>query len=181
MNNKDIIRTALTIFGLYFLILTVINLRDLIFLSSNLVRSYQDSQENYLIIGGQIYHATFNLIIGLILIIKSDWLTEKLKLKKTGDLGLNLNKADWIELAIIIISGLAILYSIPEFLYKIVNYVYFNDYETVDKHLFWTGRNKADVFYSVFKLVAGLFFLLNARAISKRLTRLGDKDEKLMK
>ena len=180
MNNKDIIKTALKVFGLYFLILTIINIRDLIFLSSNLVRSYQDNQENYLIIGGQIYHATFNLIVGLLLIIKSDWLTEKLKLKTTGDLGLNLNKADWIELTIIVISGLAIIYSIPEFLYKIVNYIYFNDYEKADRQLFWSGRNKADVFYSVFKFATGLIFLLNARYISKRLTRIGDKDEKLM-
>lgn len=180
MNNIDIIKTALKIFGLYFLILTVTNLRDLIFVSSNLFTSYQHNQENYLIIGGQIYHTTFNLIFGLILIVKADSLTAKLKLQKTGDLGCNLNKADWIELAIIVISGLAILYSIPEFLYKIVNYVYFNDYEIADKQLFWSGRNRADVFYSVFKFFVGLFFLLNARAISKRLTRVGDKDEKLM-
>jgi hypothetical protein len=180
MNNKEIITTALKIFGLYFLTLTVINLRDLLFLSTDLVRSYQDNQENWIVIGGQIYSGLFNLIVGLLLITKSDWLTENLKLQKTADLRLNLEKSDWIELTIIVISLLTIIYSIPEFLYKIVNYVYFNDYEKAERHLFWTGRNKADVFYSVFKFIVGLLILLNARAISKRLTRIGDKDEKLM-
>lgn len=177
MNNADIVKTALIVFGLYFLTLTIINLRDLIFLSTSLVRSYQDNQENYLIIVGQVYHAIFNLIVGLALIVKSDWLTEKLRLKKSGALGLNLNKTDWIELTIIVISGLAVLYSIPEFLHKIVNYLYFNDHDNADKHLFWTGRNKADVFYSVFKFFIGLFFVLNAKAISKYLTRIRDNDQ----
>jgi hypothetical protein len=71
MNNKEIITTALKIFGLYFLTLTVINLRDLLFLSTDIVRSYQDNQENWIVISGQIYSGIFNLIVGLLLLTKS--------------------------------------------------------------------------------------------------------------
>jgi hypothetical protein len=180
MDNIDIIKTSCKIFGLYFIILTVINLRDIILYATGTIFMPQDNYGSFIIVGGQIYQAIFNCIVGLILIVKSDWVTDKLKPQKTGDLKLNLEKADWIELAIIVISSLTIIYSIPEFMYKIVNYVYFNDYEKADRHLFWTGKNKADVFYSVFKFIVGLFFLLNARNLSKRLTRIGDKDERQM-
>jgi hypothetical protein len=140
----------------------------------------QDNYGIFMIVGGHIYQAIFNSLVGLMLIVKADWVTDKLKIQKTGDLKLNLEKADWIELVIVAVGSLTIIYSIPEFMHKIVNYVYFNDYEKADRHLFWTGKNKADVFYSLFKFAVGLFFLLNARNFSKRLTRIGDRDEKLM-
>jgi hypothetical protein len=178
MNNIDIIKISCKIFGLYFLILTVINLREIILYATGTILIPQDNYGTFIIVGGQIYQAMFNSIVGLILIVKSDWITDKLKIQKSGDWKLNLERTDWIELAIIIISLLTIIYSIPEFMYKIVNYVYFNDYEKPDKHLFWTGKNKADVFYSIFKFVVGLFFLLNARNLSKQLTRIGDKVER---
>jgi hypothetical protein len=158
MNNIDIIKISCKIFGLYFLILTVINLREIILYATGTILIPQDNYGTFIIVGGQIYQAMFNSIVGLILIVKSDWITDKLKIQKSGDWKLNLERTDWIELAIIIISLLTIIYSIPEFMYKIVNYVYFNDYEKPDKHLFWTGKNKADVFYSIFKFVVGLFW-----------------------
>jgi hypothetical protein len=180
MNNLDIVRTSCKVFGLYFFIMTIMNIREIILYTTGSFIMPDDNYGTFIILGGQIYQAIFNSLVGLILISKSDWVTGKLKLEKTGDLKLNLDKSDWIELAIIVISGLTILYSIPEIMYKLTNYIYFNDFERNDRHLFWTGKNKADVFYSIFKFVIGLLFILNARNLSKRLTRIGDKDEKLM-
>lgn len=180
MNNIDIIRTSCKIFGLYFIILTVMNIREIILYTTGAFIMPDDNYGTFIMLGGQIYQGIFNSLVGLILIYKSDLMIGKLNLQRTGDLKLNLAKADWIELVIIVISGLTILYSIPEIMYKLTNYIYFNDFERNDRHLFWTSKNKAEVFYSIFKFVIGLFFILNARNFSRRLTRIGDKDEKLI-
>jgi len=180
MNNIDLVKTSCKVFGLYFIILVIVNIREIILYTTGAFIMPNDTYGTFIILGGQIYQAIFNSLVGLILISKSDWVTDKLKLQKTGDLKLNLDKAGWIELVIIVISGLTILYSIPEIMYKLTNYIYFNDFEKNDRHLFWTGKNKADVFYSIFKFVVGLFFILNARNFSRRLTRIGDKDDKLI-
>ncbi|MDW8332485.1 MAG: hypothetical protein RMK43_12605, partial [Cyclobacteriaceae bacterium] len=180
MNNVDIIRTSCKVFGLYFMVLTIVNLRDLLFYLTGVTFIPRNKDEIIILVGGQILQAVFNSMVAFILITKSDRITDRLITQKTGDLKLNLTKADWIELAIIIISTLTLIDSVTKFMTKMVNYVYFNDYEKAERQLFWTGQNKADVFYQVFKFITGLFFLLNARYFSKRLTQHGDKAEKRM-
>jgi hypothetical protein len=125
------------------------------------------------------FSSVFNLAFGLILIFKADWVTNKITPKATEKLDINLDKADWIELTLIVISGLTILYAIPETLQKLVSYIYFNPYDKNEKQFYWTNTNKASIFYSIFKLAIGLLLISNARNVARRLTRIGDKDDKV--
>jgi hypothetical protein len=179
MNSTDIIKTSSKIFGLYFILQTISNLRDMFYYLTGTLISSGDNEGVFMILEGQVYMAVFNLAVGLTLIFKADWVTEKLNPQTTGDLKANLDKKDLVELAIIVISGITILYSVPEILYKLVHYTYFNDYNGNERQYFWTNENKSDIFYSIFKSVVGLFCLLNARNFAGRLQKIGDKDEKL--
>jgi hypothetical protein len=115
--------------------------------------------------------------VALIFIFKADTIANKLQPIETGELAIPLDKTTWIELAIIIISGLAILNSFPEIIYKGVQFVYFNEYDRIDRHRFWNEREKAYIFFAVFKFVVALVALLNARNFAQRLQRIGEKDE----
>jgi hypothetical protein len=179
MNSTDITKTASKIFGLYFFVQSVSNLRDLFYYLTGTMVSSSENEGFFLILTGQIYVAVFNLAVGLILIFKADWVTAKLNPPNSGDIKVNLGKKDWIELALIVISGLTLLHSIPEILYKLVNYIYFNDFEEAERQYFWTNKNKADFIYSIFKFAIGLLLILNVRNFAVRLQKIGDKDEKL--
>jgi Sec-independent protein secretion pathway component TatC len=179
MNSTDIIRTTSKIFGFYFVIQTVMNLGDIflnVFASLDNGFNHNGMQTLFMSLS---YMAIFNLTVGLILIFKADSITEKIRPAKTNRISLNIDKTDWIELSLIVISGLTIIHSIPEIMYKVVNYIYFNDYDKNEKQYFWTNQNKANLIYSVFKFAVGLFFLLNARNFAGRLKRVGDKDDRL--
>jgi hypothetical protein len=179
MNNMDIIRTSSKVFGLYFIIQTIGNLRDLFFnLYTTLSGSYSDNRMVDFFVGLS-YNAIFNLVFGTILIFKADWVADKINSKTSEKLNINLGKTDWIELTILVISGLTILYSIPEILHKLVSYIYFNDNDKNEKQFYWTNTNKAAIFYSIFKLAIGLLLISNARNIAKRLKRVGDKEDKI--
>lgn len=181
MNNKDIVSTSNKVFGLYFIIQTVGNFRDLfINLYTTLGGSYSDYPrvDYYLSLS---FSAAFNLVFGLILIFKADWVTSRIVTKTSEKLDVNLDKTDWIELSLIVISALTILYSIPEIMQKIVSYIYFNPYDKNERQFYWTDTNKASIFYSIFKLAIGLLLISNARNVARRLKRIGDKEDKLLK
>jgi hypothetical protein len=178
MNDIDILKTSCKVFGLYFLIQTIMNIRELVLYP--IVYALDGTENIFAFLGASIYQCVFNLLIGLVLIFKADTITQKLNPGKTGELKLNFEKADWIELSLIIISGLALLNALPEILHKLVYYLYFNDYERHERAQFWTSENKADLFYSIFKFGVALILLLNARNFSLRLKKVGDKDDKFM-
>ena len=115
--------------------------------------------------------------VALILLFKTTWVAEKLQLVESEPLNIPADKTDWIELAIIVISALALLHAFPEILFKLVHYTYFNDYEPHERPYFWTNANKAEIFFSIFKFVTGLFFLLNARNFARKLKRIGDRED----
>lgn len=177
MHSNDIIKTSSKVFGLYFIIQTVMNLRDFLYLFVGTFSNDFGTEGNYMILASHIYMAVFNLVIGLILIFKAGWIAEKIQVQKAEKLSLNLEKTDWIELSLIIVSVLAILYSIPEIMYKMVNYIYFNRSDKIEDLYFRSKDNKAEILYSIFKFVAGLILLLNARNIARRLKKIGDKED----
>jgi hypothetical protein len=179
MTNSDILKTASKVFGLYFMVQALMSLRDLFYYLTGTFSSKGDNEGIFMILTSQIYMGTFNLAAGVILIFKADWVASKLAPDPAGHLAVGLDKKGWIELALIVISGLTILNSFPEILYKGVYYVYFNDYDEAERQFFWTNKNKADIFYSIFKFAVGLFVLLNARNFAGRLQKIGDKDDKL--
>ena len=175
MTHSALFHTAIKIFGLYFVILTVMNLRDIIAsISGQLLMSNNDGI--LVMLFYEIYYVVFNTTIALILLFKTDWVAEKLQPVESEPLNVQADKTDWIELAIIVISALAVLHALPEILFKLVHYTYFNDYEPNERPYFWTNANKAEIF-SIFKFVTGLFVLLNARNFARRLKGIADRED----
>jgi hypothetical protein len=177
MKSIDIIKTVSKVFGLYLIVQTVINFRDIIYYV--IFATTGENEQYVMLLGASAYKLLFNLIVAVLLVFKSDWTAIKLRPDDTEPLKINLLKSDWIELAIIVISGLTIIYSVPEIMFKLVNFIYFNDFDENERQLFWTNKNKADIFYSIFKFIIALFCLLNSRNFSKRLIRLADREDRL--
>jgi hypothetical protein len=124
------------------------------------------------------YMLVFNTVAGLLMVFKADWISDKLRTPANGYINSALEKTDIIELVLIAIGVIAILYSVPEMLYKLVTYAYFNDYDENEERLFWTdGNNLSNMLFSAFKFVAGLFLLLNARNFARRLRRAGERED----
>lgn len=178
MNPQTLLHTACKIFGLYLFVLAALNVRDILFyIVSFGVRSTPDSGE-MLIILLPFYMLAFNIVAGLLLVSKADWIAGKLRAPANGYINTTLEKTDIIELVLIAIGVIAILYAVPEMLYKLVTYAFFNDYDKNEKRFFWSdGNNMGALLFSTFKFVAGLFLLLNARNFARRLRRAGERED----
>jgi hypothetical protein len=176
MTHSSLLRTAIKISGLYFIILTVMNVREMIaFISGEVLSLHNDAILPVLFY--QIYYLVFNSSVALILLFKTHWIAETLQLEGSEPLTIQADKTDLIELAIIVISALAVLHAFPKIMFKLVHYTYFNDYEPNERAYFWTSANKAEIFFSIFKFVTGLFFLLNARNFARKLKGIGDRED----
>ena len=170
MTFSALFHTAIKIFGLYFVILTITNIRDIILsIGGQVFLSNSDGMLPLLFY--QIYYVVFNTTVALILIFRTSWVAEKLQLVEREPLNMPADKTDWIELAMIVIGALAVLHAFPEVLFKLVHYTFFNDYEPHERSYFWTNTNKAEIFFSIFKFVIGLFLLVNARNFARRLKK----------
>ena len=177
MRQYDLIKIFCKAFGLYFAIQAIITIKDTFYYGVATEFFANEDTHLYFFLGGQLLNFLFNAIAAWVLIKKSDLVTSKIIKDNNDKLELNMKQSDLIELVIIGISGLLIINSIPEILNKVVNYIYINPYDRIERNEFWTSKNKADIFYSIFKLVVGLLTILNGRQISRRLTKIGDKDD----
>lgn len=176
MTHSSLLQITIKIFGLYFLILSVMNVRELFaFIFGEVLLS--DDNGTLPMLFYPIYYFVFNSFVALILLFKTDWIAEKLQLEGSESLSINAEKTDLIELAIIVISALAMLHAFPEILFKLVHYTYFNDYEPHERTYFWTNTNKAQIFFSIFKFATALFFLLNARNFARKLKGISDRED----
>ena len=84
-----------------------------------------------------------------------------------------------MELAIITISGITIIDSLPEILKNTISYIYFNPYSRMEKSEYWTNKNTSDLIYSILKLAVGLLAIINARLVSRRLIKIGEKSDQI--
>jgi hypothetical protein len=175
MNPQILLRTACKIFGLYLFILAAFSMRDISFYLMS--GGFRRDTEGELFMLFPFYLVLFNIVAGLFLIYKADWITGQLKAPTNGYIRITLEKTEIIEVVLIAISILAILHSIPEMLYRLVSYAYFNQYEPHERTRFWSDGNTSDMLFSIFKFVAGLFLLLNARHLARRLTRVGNRED----
>jgi len=176
MNQKEIANIASKCFGLYFIVIGVVNLKQLVIMGlPSLYRDYEESTIFYL--GLVLLDACFYFLAAWVLIKKSDWVAGRLT-KDGGDVNINIPKADLIEIVIIGICISVIVYALPEILNKLSRYLYFNEFSKNERNQFWDGKNqRAEIIYSVFKLAISLMVITNARWISKRLGTIGTKDD----
>lgn len=179
MTPKLLIHTACKIFGLYLLVLAAMNLRDIIYWLLLASTESAFGGHSPLVSIVPIYMLLTNAGAGLVLISKADMVADKIVPSDTGAINITAGRTDLIELAIIAISTLAILSSVPEIIIKLVDYAYLNphDYEDGTKSSYWNDANISNVIFSVLKLVAGLFLLLNARYLGRVLSQMGQKED----
>ncbi len=171
MKHKDLIKIACKVFGLYFIIQAIINIKDVIFyaISLQFTPKADDSLSFfYTFFSVQVCNFLFNGLAAWILIGKSNFISNKLIKDSNDTSDLIVKKDNLIELIIIGISGYMTIYSLPEILNKIFNYFYNNPYNRMG--------NKQNISYSIFKLVVGLMVLINAKQISRRLIRIGNRN-----
>jgi len=179
MNNRDLINIAIKIFGFYFAAQAIAIVRELILYGMMVTEAPDGNLDSYVLLM-PLFEMAFNIGAAWALVFKSDWLVEKMKFNDSGVLQINLDKAGWIELAIIVVSVIALMRAVPEILNSFTKYTFFNEYDRDDRSLYWTGTKVTDIVYAIFKFVTALFFMLNARNYSRRLLKVGDRDDKLM-
>ena len=98
MTSSDILKTASKAFGLYFIVLAIMNLRDLFYYLTVTFTTDGDNENLFMLLTSQIYMGTFNVLVGLILIFKADRVAAGVRPDPTGQLAVGLVKKDWIEL-----------------------------------------------------------------------------------
>lgn len=179
MGTKVVVFTACKIFGLYLLVLAAMNLRDIIYWILLATTESAFGDRNPLTALLPVYMLLTNAGVGLLLTFKADIIVEKIVQSDGESLNINMRRTDLIELTIISIGILSILSAIPEILIRLVDYAYLNrhDYEEGSKSNYWDDANISNVLYSVFKLVAGIFLLLNARYLGRVFWRVGEKED----
>ena len=124
---------------------------------------------------GPLFSLIINVIAGWFLIAKANKISDKLGPVKDRVINVSLTKTDFVELAIVVIGFIAILYGVPVILQKLVSYAYFNPYEErEERRFFWDNRDTSAMIYYGFQSVGGLFVLLNARYLARKLEKVSE-------
>ena|SRR5688500_1114214 len=179
MNPKVLIHTSCKILGLYLLVLAAMYLRDVIYWILLATTEAALGNHNPLVSLLPVYMLLTNAGAGLFLIFKADVVVDRIAPSDADNLSIHAGRTDLIELAIVGISIVSILSSLPEIIIKLVDYAYLNphDHEDGTKSSYWNDANISNVIFSVFKFVAGLFLLLNARYLGRVLAQIGQKED----
>ncbi len=176
MTAHSLLHTACKILGLFFFVLAALQVRDIIYSVMVIAIDPPGYQDQWILSAlFPMYAVIVNIVGGLLFIYKADWITRKLQVSTTGELNIAVGKRDLIELAVIMISLLALLTSVPQLLHKLVSYAYVYDRE--EGRNVGTNSDIALLLFFVFKFVAGLFLLLNARYLANWLTRVGETED----
>ena len=92
MNATDIIKTSSKVFGLYFIVQTVTNLRDLFFNFYPSLNNGTIDDRMFDFFVSLSFNAIFNFLFGTILIFKADWIAKRIHPGETQRLDINLDK-----------------------------------------------------------------------------------------
>jgi len=181
MKQQNLLTLFCKALGIYFFIQAVLNIRDMFFYSIGSQMS-DDNGYFFVVLISQLVYLVSNVCIAWYLIMRADVIVSKvMKVSDQDGTGVSASsKQDWIELVIIGVSIFVVLQAIPEMLYKLVNYIHLNPFDRNEKDAFWAvNNNRGDFIFSIFKVVVGIIAITNARLISGRLIRMGDKSDQL--
>jgi hypothetical protein len=182
MNQRELLRLICKSFGLYFILESALNAKQIIYYATGITFLGKNNISLYYYLGQNIFDLVVYGLGAWILINKSEFISNKLANASSDQLQLMTTKADLIEIVIIGIGVLFIINAIPEILNKLTHYLYFNEYGRANKNLFWDEKDrKTEIIYSTFKFAVGLLTITNGRLVARRLTKIGDKDEELEK
>lgn len=177
MSTHSILSIGAKVFGLYFFALAAIDLRNIIVALSFQIGSGYPVAEDVSPVFLPLISVILDVVIGLVLIYKSDVIASKLNASLSDSVNLPVTKRDIVEIALIAIGFIAVLNAIPLMFQKLVSYAYFNPYDRPERSNFWTDLDTAAMIYSVFEFVAGLFLVLNARSFARKLQRVSDRED----
>jgi hypothetical protein len=178
ISRNALLETVIQIFGLY---LFAVLIRHLSEGASTLwfFMAQEVETRNWLwaSLGQWVLYSTIDISIGLFCLLRPGWIIAKLKLNPAGQFEIHATKKDLIELTIIAIAVIEAFSSLTQLIAKGVEYTYFNENERYDRALFWTERNKADIFFWAFRFCLSALLLVNARYIARRLTGMSVKED----
>jgi hypothetical protein len=167
MNAKEILQIASKLIGLYFSLKAVATLLEALFFT---VGSEFGSD------GRMIYFIQFvtlglRLSIGLLLIFKSNWIASKLDPGFDGKFSTSLEKRDWIEIALILISLSILLQGIPEIFERIASFLYFERSDPMDGFQWEMPDHKAGMTFAFFRVLFALILISNIKYFAKLIDR----------
>ncbi|MEQ9288359.1 MAG: hypothetical protein RIG77_15685 [Cyclobacteriaceae bacterium] len=174
--KTQILDIAIKVFGLYYFVQFAKHLIEFIFMMIG-----NNMFDNGQIEGRYIYFVVsvtwlIELTFAYIAIFKTELIMSKIPFRNDGSLELNIPKIDILEIALALISVVAIVYSLPNILALIIDNTYFHNNE---ESMFWNRSTKNSLIQSMVTLVTGIFLLFNARNFSKLIVGRGEQDDNL--
>ncbi len=136
---------------------------------------YDDQLQGWYIYAGLSIPLIIYFFFAYFAVFKTELIVNKISKNNEGTLELRNSKTDLIEIALAIISVIAIINSIPDLLSQQVNSIYYHDQKEVE---FWTTAAKNHLYRNIFMLAAGIFLLLNTRNFAKWIVNRGEQDDK---
>ena len=178
MTKSDFFNLVLKVIGLYFFILVFTGLIQFIIMIINSLYNDFDGQF-WLFYGGTTINLVFYLFFGYTLVFKTETVGRILKLQpEHKEFKLTVDKVDLIEIAIVAISIVAIVFSIPRIAGNLTEIIYFPARDEFGH----SEKSFDNYLYSiVFQLAIGIIVLLNARNFSKMIYKRGIKDDEFDK
>jgi hypothetical protein len=180
MTQKELLQVTSKALGLYFAIRAILGLKQFlaIFLSSGFLQD--DMGEYYYYTTGL---AVFDLLvygsIAWVLIARAEHIAVKIGSSSEAS-PVQIGKQELIEVVVVGVSLSVFIHALPQILSIISNYVYFNEYDRIEKDKFWQAYNrKTHLLSAVFECIVALIALLNSRLIALRLHRIGKRKQQL--
>jgi hypothetical protein len=181
MNNKNILKLACNIIGIFFLFQAVSQFKIFalfsapIFMNENLLGN--DYRENeYFSLFIQLSNIFFDLAIAVILLFRADWILNRLDWKSDDEVALfPLQRVVLIELTVIAVGIFVFARAVPALLSSVVEYITLNKRDNDMVRLFWNSNNRAgQMIFALIELIVSIVLVSNGRSIAKRLERIGD-------
>jgi hypothetical protein len=174
MTKKEVLNIVIKIFGLYYFVKVVQHFMDfLIIIIGNSAFDYQ--LDTWFLYGGIFLSMVVELTFAYVATLRTELITNIITKDNGGTVKLATNKTDLLEITLSAIGILAIVFSISDILYPIIESNYFHDHKESD---FWSKPIRSEIFRAILKILVGIFLLMNSRNFAKMIVKRGKQDDK---
>jgi hypothetical protein len=180
MNNKNILKVACNIIGIFFIVQAVSQFKTFILFSAqvfigNELGAGRYGLENYGVLV-TLSSVFFDLAIAVMLLFRAEWILDRLDWKSDDETTLlPLKRVVAIELTVIAVGIFVFARAVPDLLTSAVEYFALNKRDNDIVSLFWRTDNRSgQTIFSVIEVIVSIVLVSNARSIAKRLDRIGD-------
>lgn len=181
MKKSDIIEIATKILGLYLFINMITSLKDLfslILTLNSMSKNFPDTTSTEgmtIMIIGTIIYILVLLAFATFLTFSSKTITKRICKPIDYDENVNLftDKKSFYEIAFVIIGGIVIVWTIPEFFLR---FLFYSESSQMG-HM--KDSDKSFLFTAIIKIVLGILAIIYAERMANRLTKVKNKPENL--